>query len=329
MTTTTNPDVTPYPMSDGSTIDLAAGRKKRARRRTRTGILFTLPFWIGFLAFYAIPMLASVYLSFTHYDVLTAPRWAGLGNYLTLFKDASHNSALLNTVVYAGLSVPINVVLGLLVAVLLNQKVKGVAVWRSIYYLPAVTPVVAYALLWRWMLSKDFGLINAILDNFGISAVNWLGHPRWIMVAFVFAGLWTIGSSMIINLAGLQGIPTDLYDAARVDGASFIQRFRSVTLPMMSPVLFYNVVMGIVGAMQSFSFFFVITQGTGNMQYTDIGAVYMVQLYRVAFMKFRMGYASAMAWFMFFIIVGLTLLVMRVSKNLVYYESGMLEMADE
>jgi multiple sugar transport system permease protein len=215
------------------------------------------------------------------------------------------------------------------VAVLLNQKVKGVAVWRSIYYLPAVTPVVAYALLWRWMLSKDFGLINAILDNFGISAVNWLGHPRWIMVAFVFAGLWTIGSSMIINLAGLQGIPTDLYDAARVDGASFIQRFRSVTLPMMSPVLFYNVVMGIVGAMQSFSFFFVITQGTGNMQYTDIGAVYMVQLYRVAFMKFRMGYASAMAWFMFFIIVGLTLLVMRVSKNLVYYESGMLEMADE
>ena len=316
-------------MTTLTTVDLEIGRKRRARRRQWMGILFTLPFWLGFLAFFAVPMLVSVYLSFTHYDVLTPPRWAGLDNYRDLFKDPSHNIALVNTIFYAGLSVPINVTLGLLVAILLNQKVKGVGFWRSVYYLPAVTPVVAYALLWRWMLSKDFGLINAILGNVGIPPIPWLGHPQWIMVAFIFAGLWTIGGSMIINLAGLQGIPTDLYDAARVDGARFFQRFRHVTLPMMSPVLFYNVVMGIVGAMQSFSFFFVITQGTGNSQYTDIGAVYMVQLYRVAFMKFRMGSASAMAWLLFFIIIGLTLLVIRVSRRTVYYESDMLEMYDK
>lgn len=294
--------------------------KRRERKRLLLGLLFSSPFWLGFLLFTAIPMLASIYFSFTNYSVLTAPKWIGLQNYIDLPQDPSWVKALINTVVYAGLSVPLSVGLGLLVAVLLNQKVRGVAVWRTIYYLPSITPVVAYAVLWKWMLSRDYGIINAGLGVVGIAPIDWLGDPVWIIVAFVMTGLWSIGGTMIVNLAGLQSIPTDLLDAAKVDGAGPVSVFRHVTLPMMTPVLFYNIIIGIVGAMQSFSFFFTLTQGWGNTSYTDIGTVYMVHLYRVAFQLFRMGYGSAMAWVLFVIILLLTLVVVRTSRRWVYYE---------
>lgn len=300
--------------------DALAGYKRRERRRLISGLLFSSPFWLGFLLFTAIPMAASVYFGFTNYSVLTAPKWIGIKNYLDLPQDPSWVKALLNTVVYAGLSVPLSVSLGLLVALLLNQKVRGLAVWRTIYYLPSITPIVAYAVLWKWMLSRDYGIINAILGLVGFKPVDWLGDPYWIIVAFVMTGLWSIGGTMIINLAGLQSIPTDLSDAARVDGAGPVAVFWNVTLPMMTPVLFYNLIIGIVGAMQSFSFFFTLTQGWGNTSYTDIGTVYMVHLYRVAFQLFRMGYGSAMAWVLFVIILVLTLIVARTSRSWVYYE---------
>lgn len=317
MATYSMPAAVPMPTQE----ELAAARKRRERWRQVKGVLFTSPFWLGFLAFSAIPMVASFYLSFTRYDVLTPPIFFGTRNYLKLFDDPSLVNSLKNTVIYSGLSVPLGVFLGLLLAVLLNQNVKGRSVWRSIYYLPSVTPVVAYALLWKWMLSRDYGVINAALGVVGIQPIDWLGDANWIIIAFVMASLWTIGGGMIINLAGLQSIPTELYDAAKVDGAGRLQTFWKITLPMMSPVLFYNVIMGIVGAMQSFSFFFVITQGWGNTSYTDIGAVYMVHLYRMGFMKFQMGYAAAMAWFLFAIILVLTLIVVRTSRRWVYYES--------
>lgn len=297
-----------------------AGLKRRERRRLLSGLLFSSPFWLGLLLFTAIPMVASIYFSFTNYSVLTAPKWIGLKNYLDLPSDTAWLGSLANTVAYAGLSVPLGVALGLLVAVLLNQKVRGVAVWRTIYYLPSITPIVAYAILWKWMLSRDYGIINAILGVVGIPPIDWLSDPYWIIIAFVMTGLFTIGGSMIINLAGLQSIPTDLTDAARVDGAGPVATFMNVTLPMMTPVLFYNLIIGIVGAMQSFSFFYTLTQGWGNVSYTDVGAVYMVQLYRVAFQLFRMGYGSAMAWVLFAIIMLLTLLVVRTSRSWVYYE---------
>lgn len=300
----------------------SVGRGRRERMRLIKGLLFSSPFWIGFLALTAIPMLASMYLSLTHYDALTPPRFRGFGNYLDMLQDPSLVRAFRNTLIYAGLSIPLNTLLGLLTAILLNQKIRGLAVWRSIYYLPAVTPTVAYALLWKWMLNKDYGVINAALRVVGIPPINWLGEENWMLMAYVLQGLWTVGGAMIINLAGLQSIPTDLYDAAKVDGAGRFARFRSVTLPMMSPVLFYNVIMGIVGTLQSFAFFFTLTQGWGLYQsYTEIGTVYMVHLYRVAFQRFRMGYASAMAWVLFIIIMGLTLLVWRASGRFVYYES--------
>ena len=301
--------------------NVSIGRKRRERWRLIKGLLFSSPFWLGLLLFTAFPMLASIYFSFTKYDVLTSPKWIGFRNYLQLPQDKALLRALINTVMYAAASVPLSTLLALLVAILLNQKMRGTAGWRSVYYLPSVTPTVAYALLWKWMLSRDYGIVNAALGFVGIQPIDWLGHPHWILVAFVMSGLWTIGGAMVINLASLQSIPTDLYDAAKVDGAGGFARFWSVTLPMMSPVLFYNIIMGIVVAMQAFSFFFVMTQGWGNVSYTDVGTVYTVHLYRMAFMSFRMGYASAMAWMLFFIIVGLTLIVIRTSRSWVYYES--------
>ena len=297
-----------------------AGYKRRERRRLLSGLLFSSPFWLGFLLFTVVPMAASVYFSFTNYGVLTAPKWVGIKNYLDLPKDPAWLHALANTVAYAVLAIPLSVGLGLLVAILLNQKAKGIAVWRTIYYLPSITPIVAYAVLWKWMLSRDYGVINAIVGLIGIKPIDWLSDPYWIIIAFVMTSLWGVGGTMVINLAGLQSIPTDLSDAARVDGAGPVQVFLNVTWPMMTPVLFYNLIIGIVGAMQSFTFFFTLTQGWGNVSYTDVGSVYMIYLYRVAFQLYRMGYGSAMAWVLFVIILALTLLVVRTSRRWVYYE---------
>jgi multiple sugar transport system permease protein len=171
------------------------------------------------------------------------------------------------------------------------------------------------------MLNQEYGVMNYLLGLLGIPPLNWLSDEKWMLVAYVLAGMWTVGGAMIINLAGLQSIPTELYDAAKVDGANRWRLFWAVTLPMMSPVLFYNIIMGIVGAMQSFAFFYTLTQGWGNVSYTETGTVYMVHLWRVGFQLFRMGYASAMAWVLFFAIMGLTLLVWRLSGRWVYYES--------
>jgi multiple sugar transport system permease protein len=304
----------------GLSTEALAGLKHRERRRFISGLLFSSPFWIGFLVFTAVPMAASVYFSFTNYGVLTAPKWVGLKNFIDLPKDAPWLHALANTVAYSVLAIPLSVGLGLLVAILLNQKVKGIGVWRTIYYLPSITPIVAYAVLWKWMLSRDYGVIKAMIGLVGIHPIDWLSDPYWIIIAFVMTSLWGVGGTMVINLAGLQSIPTDLSDAARVDGAGSVQVFWNVTWPMMTPVLFYNLIIGIVGAMQSFTFFFTLTQGWGNVSYTDVGAVYMVYLYRVAFQLYRMGYGSAMAWVLFVIILALTLILVRTSRRWVYYE---------
>lgn len=300
--------------------DAAAGRRQRAQRREITGLLVTSPFWIGFVLFGLAPMAASLYFSFTHFDALTPPQWIGLKNYIEMVDDKALLRATWNTLVLMLVSVPLGVFLSMLLAILLNQKVKFLSLWRTIYYLPAVIPVVSMAVLWRWLLNTDFGILNAALSFFRIPKVNWLGDPEMILVAYVIMGLFGLGGGLIINLAALQNIPTDLYDAAKVDGAGRWATFRAVTLPMVSPVLFYSLIMGMVSHMQSFAFYFVLTQGWGNVSYTDIGTVYAVHLYRVAFQLYRLGYASAMAWMLFLAILVLTLLVTRVSRNLVYYE---------
>jgi len=312
----------PADFPTGATYDPARGRRHRARIREIKGLLLSAPFWVGFLLLGFLPMVASLYLSLCHYSVLTAPIFRGLGNYIDMWSDPGMLRATRNTLVYAVLSIPIGLILGLALAILLNQKVKLLTIWRTLFYLPAVLPATSAAVLWRWMLNKDYGILNAVLVTFGLPRINWLSDERWLIAAYVFFGLWGIGAGMIVNLAGLQSIPTDLYDAAEVDGAGRVQKLRAVTLPMMSPVIFYNLIVSISTVLQSFAFFFALTQTMGaNVTYTETGVVYMVYLYRVAFELFRMGYASSMAWTLFFAILGLTLLLWHTAKSWVFHEA--------
>lgn len=295
--------------------------QQREFHRNLEGWLWTTPWLLGLLFFVIGPMIISLYWSFTYYDIVNPPRWAGLKNYQELLQDPLVWTSLKNTAYFAGVSVPLGLFLGLLLAILVNQNVRGVSFWRTIYYLPAITAVVAYAQLWRFLLNRDFGLINTILSFFGIKGPNWFS-PDWIIPAFIMMSIWTLGGSMIINLAGLQSIPTELYDAAKVDGANGLKLLRHITIPMMTPVIFYNLIMGIIGASQSFTTFFVITSDPGNwMMPSEIGMVYMVYLYKNAFFLFRMGYGSALAWVLFVIILALTLLVLGTAKRWVHYSN--------
>jgi len=304
----------------------AAGARETTEKRRMSryvlqehiaGWLMASPWIIGFLVFTIGPMLASVYLAFTDYDILKAPRWVGTANFeRMLFADARFWKALQVTTVYAILSVPLHLVFGLAIALLLNARVRGLQWYRTIYYLPAVLSGVAVAMLWRWIFAADFGIINVILSFVGISGPAWLSDENWALPAFVLMSLWGVGGGMVIYLAGLQGVPTDLYEAAEVDGATTWDRFWNVTLPMISPVLFFQLVTGIIGALQIFTQSYIMTSGGPN----DATLFYMLYLWQNAFRYFRMGYASALAWVIFFYILGLTILVFRSSRSWVYYE---------
>ncbi len=297
----------------------AQARWRRDLVRNLEGWAWISPWLIGMVVFIVGPMITSFYWAFTSYDIVNPAKWVGLKNYVNLVQDPLVYKSLVNTFYFAGVSVPLGLFLGLLLALLVNQNVRGISFWRTVYYLPAITATVAYAQLWRFLLMRDYGLVNNVLAMFGIQGPNWFS-PRWIIPAFIMMSIWGVGGSMIINLAGLQSIPTELYDAAKVDGASGWRLLRHITLPMMSPVIFYNLVMGIIGAMQSFTTFFIITSDPGNWGVpSEIGMVYMVYLYRNAFFLFRMGYGSALAWVLFVIILGLTLLVFRSASRWVYY----------
>ena len=287
--------------------------------RNLEGWLWISPWLLGLLLFVIGPMITSLIWSFSSYDIVNPARFIGIDNYLGMVDDYLVIKSLKNTIYFAGVSVPLSLVLGLVLAIIVNQNVRGISIWRTVYYLPAIVSTVAYAQLWRFLLNRDYGLINNFLGSVGIDGPNWFS-PRWIIPAFILLSVWTLGGSMIINLAGLQSIPTELYDAAKVDGADSLQLLRHVTLPMMTPVIFYNLIMGIIAAMQSFTTFFIITSDPGNwMTPSEIGMVYMVYLYKVAFYLFQMGYGSALAWVMFIIILVLTIIVFKSSKSWVYY----------
>jgi multiple sugar transport system permease protein len=281
------------------------------------GFLFILPATLGFIVFVAGPIVASLYFSLTEFKIISAPRWIGPQNYVQLFNDPLFWQSLKVTVLYALLSLPISLALSLGLAVLMNQKLKGIAFWRTVYYLPAVISGVAVAVLWRWILNPEFGLLNALLRYLGINGPNWLQDPRTALPSLVMISLWAVGGSMVIYLSGLQGIPTELYEAAEIDGATSWRRFWHVTLPLLSPVIFFNVVIGLIGAFQWFTEPFVMTRG-GPEQST---MSYMLNLYNNAFQFFKMGYASALAWVLFVIVLLLTLAVFRSSPMWVHYEA--------
>jgi multiple sugar transport system permease protein len=292
------------------------------RPATREAAVFYLclaPWILGFATFVAGPMLASVYISLTDWDIMSPPRFVGLRNFVELLTDDEvFLKSLWVTTYYTFGSVPLGLVVGLLIALLMNVKLPGITLFRTIYYLPAVVSGVAVALLWQWVFNPQMGVINGLLWLFGIRGPGWIYSEAWVIPSFILMSLWAVGGSMIIYLAGLQGVPTELYEAASIDGAGKVRSFFAITLPMITPVLFFNLIVGMISSFQVFTSVFVMTRGEGGPNNASLFLV--LYLYRHAFKYFDMGYASAIAWVLFAIIMLFTLLVFRSSSLWVYYE---------
>ncbi|MBW7453904.1 carbohydrate ABC transporter permease [Paenibacillus sepulcri] len=291
-------------------------RKKVIHNKTASFYLFVSIWIIGFLLFTLGPMIFSFYISFTKWEVVSSPQWTGLDNYRMLFKDTMFYKALSVTFYYTLVSVPLQVALSFAIAMLMNLKLRGIYLFRTIYYLPTLIQGVAQMVLFIWIFNPNVGLMNSILGLFGITGPGWFSSPNWSMPAVIIMSLWTVGGNMIIYLAGLSDIPKSLYEQAEIDGATTMRKVWHVTLPQISPILFFNTVTSMIGAFQTFTQGFMISGGPDNSL-----LFYAYYLYQNAFMWFKMGYGSALAWVLFVIILLFTALVFRSSAIWVYYET--------
>ncbi len=287
-----------------------------ARREAIFGILFAAPAILGLLIFSVGPMLASLGISFTNWSPLSTPEWTGIDNYREMLADPLVAQSLGNTAKYALMAIPMGLIAALAIALLLNQKVKAQRFFLLAFYLPSILPAVAVTVVWLWMLDPNFGLVNLGLHSLGLPTLGWLSDPDLVMPSFVIMSLWGAGGGAVIFLASLQGVPRELYDAAMVDGAGAWRCFRHITLPMISPVIFFNLITGTIGALQTFTQGYLIGGGRDNA-----GLFYNLYLYNNAFKQGNMGYAAALAWLLFVIILLLTLLIFRSSGFWVFYES--------
>jgi multiple sugar transport system permease protein len=283
-----------------------------------TGLAFSSPWLIGLSVFLLYPLLAALYYSLCDYSVLLPPVFVGFDNYVELFQDRLFWKSLWNTSFFALGSVGLSLVTALTLALLLNSKIKGLAFYRTAFFLPSLMPMVAGSMLWLCMYAGQGGIINTLLAKVGVTGPAWLSDPAWAKIAIIFMAVWAAGNSMVILLAGLQDVPVALYEASIIDGASWLQRLVHVTLPMISPVIYFNLVMGIIGAFQAFAQALIMTSATGAPEQSTL--FYVLQLYNVGFMDLRMGYASAMAWVLFLIILALTFTATRLSKRWVNYD---------
>ncbi len=281
--------------------------------------LFIAPWVIGFLVFTLGAMAYSFGLSLFDTDLLSKTDFVGLGNYRQLVGDPLFHQSLRVTLVYTAIVVPFGTVIALVLALMLNQKLRGVSIWRTVYYLPAVVSGVAVALIWNWVLNPQAGLLNQALGWFGIAGPRWFADEHWAIVGLALISLWGTGTNMLLYLAGLQSIPTELQEAARIDGAGAWRTFFAVTLPLLTPTIFFNVVINIINSFQVFTNAYVLTQGGPN----NATLTLVVFLYRQSFQLFHFGYASAIAWVVFAIILVLTLLLVRSSEYWVHYEGGL------
>ncbi|MDZ4717411.1 MAG: sugar ABC transporter permease [Roseiflexaceae bacterium] len=289
----------------------------QARHEERMFYLFISPWLIGFILFWAGPIIASFVLSFTNWNLLGDPQWVGFANYTKMSTDKFFAIALVNTLYYGIGSVILGVAVAFMLALLLNQKVYGQAMFRTVFYLPSVVSGIAVALLWLNIFNPDFGLLNQLLRNLGVeNPPGWLVSPQWAMPALIIMSVWGAGGSMVIYLAGLQSIPEHLYEAAAIDGAGRWTKFWVITVPMMSPVIFFNLITGFIGSLQAFVQILVMTDG-GPANAT---LVYGLYLYRNAFRLFQMGYASALSWALFIVIITITVIQFALAKRWVYYE---------
>ncbi len=282
----------------------------------RDGYLFILPWILGFIIFTAGPMLASLYISFTRWEIVTPSVWVGGAQYVKLFNDDRFWLSLYNTSYYVFIGVPLHLFFALLAALAVNMNLRGIHFFRTAYYVPSLTPVVANSILWVWIFHPEWGLANAFLEWIGLEGLYWLQDPRLAKPALIVMSFWSIGGQMVILLAGLKGIPMELYEAAAIDGANWWSRFWRVTLPLLTPALFFNLIIAIIGAFQVFTQAYIMTEGGPN--YSTL--FYLLYLFRAAFENFRMGYASAMAWVLFIIVLTFTALQFMLSDRWVFYE---------
>lgn len=294
----------------------ARGMSKVERRNQLMGMLFISPWLIGFLLFALFPLIASLYYSMTNYDFIRQPQFIGLTNYVRLFTiDPDFWTVMYNTLYYVGFGVPLGVAVAFLIANLLNSNIKGRTLFRSVIYIPSIVPAVCTAMVWLFILNVQFGAINGILKTLGMSTIPFLSSPELAKPSLIMIYVWAQGTAVVIFLAALQDVPRSLYDAALVDGANAWARFWNVTVPMCTPVILFNFIMGIIVAFQDFTLPFVLTGG-GPMKSTEF---YVVSLYRNAFVQFSIGKASAMAWILFLIILLFSVLLFRSSARWVYY----------
>ncbi len=295
--------------------------KKRLRRRRLGGtprfFLWISPWVIGFVLLTLLPLLGSLYVSFTEWKIVSDPVWVGLANYKELFTEEIFLKSLRVTFLYCAMTIPVNMVLSLATAMLLNGDLPYSGILRTIYYMPCVVSSVAAALLWSYIFNYRFGLINQLLSLIGVEGPNWLGDERWSLAALAIMSLWGIGGGIVIYLAGLQTVPQHLHEAARLAGAGWWRRLFTITLPSMSPILLFQLLTNIIGGLQTFTSGYLITDGGPN----NSTMFYALYLYKNAFQYHKMGKACAMAWILFIIIMVLSFLVMKVSAPMVYYEN--------
>ena len=277
-------------------------------RRNRVGFYFILPWLIGLILFTAFPLLAALYIGFTDWNIAGDANFIGLENYRYLLQDTIFWSSLWVTFRYAILAVPLGTFVAFMVAVILSRPMRGVGIYRVIFYLPAVVSGAAVAIIFKWILDPSFGLINGFLNLFGITGPDWLGDPNWVLPSYLILALWGAGSGLFIFLAAIKDVPRSLYESAMIDGANAYQKTRHITLPLVTPVIFYSVVMGIIGSFRKFTDAFILGGAGGQ------GRFAMVYLYDLAFVDYRMGRATAMAWLLFIIILTLTI-ILNISKK--------------
>jgi multiple sugar transport system permease protein len=291
---------------------------KEAGRDNKAGYLFLLPWLIGLVVITIGPMIASLYLSFTNYSLIQAPKWTGLDNYVRMLGDERLHNSLKVTFLYVFVSTPLQLIVALAIALLLNEGMKGLPFYRSVFYLPSMLGgSVAIAVLWRQMFEVD-GLVNQVLRAVGLGATtSWIGDPSTALWTIILLHVWTFGSPMVIFLAGLRQIPGMYYEAASVDGAGKWAQFRKITLPLLSPIIFFNLVLQIIGAFQAFTQAYVVSNGTGGP--SDSTMFYTLYLYQRGFVQFQMGYAAAMAWLLLVIIAAFTAINFYFSKHWVFY----------
>jgi multiple sugar transport system permease protein len=299
--------------------DKRVGRRWSPQRRRNliNGLLFASPWIVGLALLWVYPILASLYYSFTEFNAIQAPRWVGLQNFTALLADDQFLISIYNTLYFAVVSIPLAIIFAFGLALLLNMDIRGRIFYRTIYFLPTLVPSVALALVWIYLFNPATGLVNVPFDWIGVRGPCWNACAAWSRPTMVLVALWVIGGQVVLYLAGLQDVPQELYDAASVDGANVLQRFRAVTLPMMTPVIFYHLITSVIGAFQFFEIPFVMTQGTGAPSNTLL--FYSIYLFKNAFAYFKMGYASAMAWLMFLAILAITLVIFRSARYWVYY----------